>query len=331
MKRRTFTMAVGSLTAAAALAPSLAAAAPQLKGASNLPPEHPGAVRSTQMWNDVRRETSGLVDVKSFNNSVLGGDPYMMAQLRSGAIDFYLAPGGTLGAMIDVANLEDIGYAYNTSGDAWRTFDGPLGAYIRKAALASNIVLFEKMWEGGMRQITTNGKVIASVDDLQGFKLRVATSRPYIEMFRQFGAQPTSLALSECYLALQTHIVDGAENALALISTQRFYEVQKVLSLTDHGWSGYWLMANGDSWNKLPRAAQASVSRNAAKYALLQRRDTSILNSTLVDKFHRMGLAVNKTDPATFRVHLKPYYAKMRDQFGPLAWGLLEQSVGKLA
>ena len=104
MKRRTFTMAVGSLTAAAALAPSLASAAPQLKGASNLPAEHPGAVRSTQMWNDVRRETNGLVDVKSFNNSVLGGDPYMMAQLRSGAIDFYLAPGGTLGAMIDVAN-----------------------------------------------------------------------------------------------------------------------------------------------------------------------------------------------------------------------------------
>jgi tripartite ATP-independent transporter DctP family solute receptor len=323
-------MGIGGL-AAAAFTPGIASTAPQLKAASNLPPEHPAAVRSIQMWNDVRRETNGLVDVKSFPNSVLGGDPSMMAQLRSGAIDFYLAPGGTLGAMVDVANMEDIGYAFNTSADAWRTFDGPLGGYIRKQALASNIVVFEKMFDGGMRQITSNGRVIKTVDDLQGFKLRVATSRPFIDMFHQFGAQPTSLALSECYVALQTHVVDGAENALALISTQRFYEVQKVLSLTNHGWSGYWLLANGDNWNKIPRAAQESVMRNAAKYAMLQRRDNDILNATLVDKMRRIGLAVNATDPATFRSRLKPYYAKMRDQFGPAPWGLLEQSTGKLA
>jgi tripartite ATP-independent transporter DctP family solute receptor len=331
MKRRTFTMAIGGFGAASVLAPALTSAAPQLKAASNLPPEHPAAVRSIEMWNDVRRETNGLVDVKSFPNSILGGDPSMIAQLRSGAIDFYLAPGGTLGAVVDVANIEDIGFAYNASADAWRTFDGPLGAYIRKQALTQGIVLFEKMFDGGMRQITSNGKVIKTVDDLQGFKLRVATSRPYIDMFHQFGAQPTSLALSECYVALQTHVVDGAENALALISTQRFYEVQKVLSLTNHGWSGYWLLANGDNWNKIPPAARQSVIHNAAKYALLQRRDNDILNATLVDKMRRIGLAVNRTDPAAFRSHLAPYYAKMRDQFGPAPWALLEASVGKLA
>jgi TRAP-type C4-dicarboxylate transport system substrate-binding protein len=103
------------------------------------------------------------------------------------------------------------------------------------------------------------------------------------------------------------------------------------LSLTNHGWSGYWLLANGDNWNKIPPAAQQSVIRNAAKYALLQRRDNDILNATLVDKMRRIGLAVNRTDPAAFRSHLAPYYAKMRDQFGPAPWALLEASVGKLA
>jgi tripartite ATP-independent transporter DctP family solute receptor len=323
-------MALGGF-AAVAYAPTVAGAAAQMRAGSNLPLEHPAAVRSIEMWNDIRRETNGLIDVKSFPNSMLGGDPSMIAQLRSGALDFYLAPGGTLGAVVDVANMEDIGYAFNTSDDAWRAFDGPLGGYIRKQALAQNIVAFEKMFEGGMRVITSNGKSIRTADDLQGFKLRVATSKPFLEMFRQFGAQPTSLALSEVYVALQTRVVDGAENSLALISTQRFYEVQRTLSITNHGWSGYWLLANGDNWNKLPPAAQQSVMRNATKYALLQRRDTQILNATLVDKMRRIGLTVNTTDPAGFRSRLKPYYARMRDQFGAIPWGLLEQSAGKLA
>ncbi len=331
MKRRTFTIALGAGIAAAALPLPRGDAATALRAASNLPPEHPAAVRTVQMWNDIRRDTNGAVEVKSFPNSILGSDTSMMTQLRSGALDFYMAPGGTLGAVVDVANIEDTGYAFNSSPDAWRAFDGPLGAYIRKQSLAQNIVVFEKMFEGGMRVITTSGKPIRTVDDLQGFKLRVAASKSFVDMFKTFGALPTSLTLNEVYLALQTHLVDGAENALALISTQRFYEVQKALSITNHGWSGYWLLANGDSWGRLPSPVQAAIARNAAKYAMLQRNDTQILNATLVDKMRRIGLTINTAPPDTFRARLKPYYARLKDQYGAQVWSLLESTAGNLS
>jgi TRAP-type C4-dicarboxylate transport system substrate-binding protein len=97
-------------------------------------------------------------------------------------------------------------------------------------------------------------------------------------------------------------------------------------------WSAYHLLGNQDAWNALPRDVQASVERNLTKYALLQRRDTQMRNDMLAEKLARRGMVLNKADTAGFRRKLAAsgFYAKWRERFGPQAWGLLENSSGKL-
>jgi TRAP-type C4-dicarboxylate transport system substrate-binding protein len=97
-------------------------------------------------------------------------------------------------------------------------------------------------------------------------------------------------------------------------------------------WSAYWLLGNPDAWKALPPDVQAVVTRNAAKYALLQRRDTMLLNASLADKLARRGMTVNIADTAGFRAKLREtkFYERWKAEFGSTAWDLLEAHSGKL-
>jgi TRAP-type C4-dicarboxylate transport system substrate-binding protein len=146
-------------------------------------------------------------------------------------------------------------------------------------------------------------------------------------------AAPTPIAFNEVYLALQNHTVDGQENPFAIIDTARLYEVQKYLTVTNHMWSAFWLLGNGDAWKGLPPDIQSVVSKNAAKYALLQRRDTALLNASLEDKLKRRGMLVANAETASFRAKLREskFYERWKAEFGTAAWDLLEARTGKLA
>src|SRR5262249_60303758 len=100
-------------------------------------------------------------------------------------------------------------------------------------------------WDNGFRQITPSSRrPINSVDDLKGFKIRVPVTALLPSLFSGLGALPSSISVSELYSALQTHIVEGQENPLAQVSTNKMYEVQKYCALSNHCWSGYWVVSN---------------------------------------------------------------------------------------
>ncbi len=106
--------------------------------------------------------------------------------------------------------------------------------------------------ELGLRQLTNSAKPIVTASDLAGLKMRTPPSRITLDLFRTLGANPTPLDFAEAYTALQTHLVDGTELPLTTIATSRFYEVQKYLSIANHTWAGYWMVANPAAWNALP-------------------------------------------------------------------------------
>jgi tripartite ATP-independent transporter DctP family solute receptor len=199
-----------------------------------------------------------------------------------------------------------------------------------KAAIEAKGIHPLYLWANGYRQITSSTKPIRNADDLAGFKIRTPAAAIWLDLFRTLGASPTPMNFSEVYTSLQTHVIDGQENPFGLIESARLFEVQKYLSVTNHMWSGYWLIANGDAWTALPPDIQKIVSRNAKKYGDLQNTDVALYNASLADKLARRGMILNYADTATFRAKLGPFYAKERDTFGPTAWGLLEASVGKL-
>ncbi|MBD5654393.1 MAG: TRAP transporter substrate-binding protein [Candidatus Eremiobacteraeota bacterium] len=302
------------------------------KFASNLTADHPLNVQMQQCWDAVRRETGGKLDVAMYPNNQLGGDTAALTQLRSGALQFFTLDGGILQGVVPVAAIQGIGFAFKNSDEAFRAFDGSLGDYVRKEINAKGLYVHSKMWENGMRQITSRTKPIRTADDLNAFKIRTPPGALWVDLFKSFGASPTAINFSEVYTALQTKVVDGQENPFAVIDTSRLYEVQKYLSVTNHMWSAYHLLGNMEAYNALPKDVQASVERNLTKYALAQRRDTALRNLSVADKLARRGMTINKADTSGFRTKLTSsgFYKKWKESFGSEAWDLLESHAGKL-
>jgi tripartite ATP-independent transporter DctP family solute receptor len=332
LSRARFASAAAATLASIAVIRTKASAAQfEYKYASNLAVDHPLNVRMREMWTAVKAETGGRLEVTVFPNNQLGGDTAMLTQLRSGALQFFTLDGGILQSIVPVAAIQGVGFAFKNSAAAFDAMDGALGAYVRKEIEARGLVVFEKMWENGMRQITSSTKPIRNAGDLANFKIRTPPGRLWVDLFKSLGAAPSPLNFSEVYTALQTHVFDGQENPFAIVDTAKLYEVQKYLSVTNHMWSAFWLLGNDDAWKALPADIQATVTRNAAKYALLQRRDTALRNAALADKLARRGMTIVMADVPSFKGKLGDFYKRWKGEFGDAAWNLLEAASGKLA
>ena len=211
--------------------------------------------------------------------------------------------------------------------------DGDLGKLIRAEIAKRNIMAFEHIFDNGYRQITTSTRPIRTPEDLRGMKIRVPVSPLWTSMFRAFDAAPASINFNEVYSALQTKIVEGQENPLAIVEAAKLYEVQKYCSVTNHMWDGFWLLANQRAFSRLPKDVQEVASREFARAAKEQREDVAKLNAELREKLSTAGLQFNDTDPKAFRDALRKagFYAEWKGKFGDAAWKTLEDAVGGLA
>jgi len=135
------------------------------------------------------------------------------------------------------------------------------------------------------------------------------------------------------YSALQTHIVEGQENPLAVIATGKLYEVQKYCAMTNHMWDGFWFLANKQSFARLPPELQAIVRNAVNDAAVKERADVFALNNSLKAELQSKGLQFNDVDQDPFRDKLRAagFYADWHKKFGNEAWALLEKYSGKLA
>ncbi|MEJ8848580.1 TRAP transporter substrate-binding protein [Variovorax rhizosphaerae] len=328
-----------SAAAAAVVAAPLRSAFSQAKAeftykyANNLPVTHPMNLRAKEMADAIRTETNGRVDIQIFPNNQLGSDTDVLSQLRSGGVEFFTLSGLILSTLVPAASISGVGFAFNDYPSVWKAMDGDLGAYIRAQITKAGIVPMEKIWDNGFRQITSSSKPIATPTDLKGFKIRVPVSPLWTSMFKALDAAPASINFAEVYSALQTKIVDGQENPLAIISTAKLFEVQKYCSLSNHMWDGFWFLASRKAWEKLPPDLRTIVAKHINAAALKERDDVAQLNTGLQKDLATKGMAFNQPDPVAFRDQLRKagFYAEWKGKYGDEAWSLLERSVGKLA
>jgi tripartite ATP-independent transporter DctP family solute receptor len=303
------------------------------KFAHNLPVTHPLHIRALEMAAAIKSETGGRFVLQIFPSSQLGSDTDTLSQVRSGGVDFFTLSGLILSTLVPAASINGMGFAFPDYATVWKAMDGDLGAYVRAQIARANLVAMDKMWDNGFRQTTSTTKPIRTPADLQGMKIRVPPSPLWTAMYEAFGSSPTSINFNEVYSALQTHVVDGEENPLAVIDTAKLYEVQKYCSLTNHMWDGFWFLANHRSWEALPADIRTIVARNINATALKERADVAQLNAGLQAKLAGEKLAFNTVDPAPFREKLRNahFYAQWKAKYGDHAWSLLEGAVGPLA
>ena len=152
----------------------------------------------------------------------------------------------------------------------------------------------------------------------------------YIELFKELGATPVPININKLYDSLKSGLAEAQTDPLTIVELFKLYEVQKYLSITNHVWGGFNIIANPAMWQKLPADARAVIERNAVKHVRAQRAENEALNHSLRAKLTEQGMIFNEAETTSFRSQLGPFYSRWKPMVGEKAWSLLEKHTGKL-
>jgi tripartite ATP-independent transporter DctP family solute receptor len=295
----------------------------------NQPRESATARRLAEMAEAIGRDTGGAMRLEVFPESRLGPDPQMLADLRAGNLEFFVA-GATLGGLAPTSALPLLPFAFADSSAVFAALDGALGDMIRGELAGHGIHAFRHSMQNGFHHLTTVERPVHRAADLAGVKIRSPGGEIARDFFAAFGAEAGYVPFNQMYDALKERRFDGQSDPLGVVLSLKLYEVQTQLSLTRHWWSGFTLLANADVWRALPADIRAAVERNAEKCALLQRQDIEAVNAGGAEQLARLGMTVVTPDIDSFRAKLGPFYRQWRVKAGPDVWRLLENYAGAL-
>jgi len=285
------------------------------------------------MWAAISAETGGRVTatVHAENGKVAGGDPTALRMLMAGDIQFYTLMGGILGTVVPVAEVQQVPFAFASAAQAHKAIDGPLGGMLAEEMAAKGMHLFlQGGFDNGMRQVASVARAVATPDDLAGVKIRVPAGQLIFDTFQAFGAEPIIIPAYQLYDGLATGKVSAQENPLAVLEGFKLYELVKYVSMTNHMWSGFNLMAHLATWQRLPDDIKSVIERNVTAHVRQQRADQAALNAALRQDLAQRGLRFNEVDQAAFRARLGEIYSTWREKLGTRCWSLLEAEVGTL-
>jgi tripartite ATP-independent transporter DctP family solute receptor len=232
-----------------------------------------------------------------FGSSQLGGDAEMLKKLKLGTLDLAL-PSTVMSSQVPVFGMFEMPYLVKNREHMAKIRDQIVYPDLVPAAEKAGYHIIG-VWENGFRQITNSKHPIVKPEDLQGIKLRTPKGVWRVKMFQAYGANPSPLALSEVFVALQTGVMDGQENPLAQIYPLRFYEVQKYLSMTGHVYTPAYVTA-GASWKKLPADVQKILADTAKEMQPVVYKMAADLDNELLGKLKKAGMQVNEADKDAF-------------------------------
>ncbi len=332
LTRRHLLAAAAAVPLAGILTRRAQAAEFNYKLATGQDPTHPVNIRAQEAADRIREATKGRMDIKIFPANQLGSDTDLLAQVRSGGVEFFNLSTSILATLVPVAGIVNTGFAFPDYATVWKAMDGQLGTYIRDQIGKAGLVAPVKLWDNGFRQITSSTREIKTPEDLKGFKIRVPPAPMLTSVFKSLEASATPINFNELYSALQTKVVEGQENPLAIIASARLYEVQKYCSMTGHVWDGYVMLGNRRSWAALPEDVRAIVIREFDASGLSERADIAELSQSLRQDLTAKGVTFLDVNRELFRAALAKtsFYGDWRVKYGDEAWGLLEAAVGKL-
>lgn len=300
----------------------------------NQPESSPLHKALTGLWSAVKLETNGEIDVRVFpqNNGIAGSDPAALKLLQEGELEFYTVMGGILSNIVPAMDVQGLPYVYSTTQQIFALDDGALGRRLDAECRAKGIERVRGgLFANGFRQLDLVNKAVHSADDMAGLKIRVPDGEMFRDFFTTVGATPVTLNINKLYDALKDRSVDGQENPLVIVETNKLYEVTRYVSMTNHMWSGFNLLAHGAFWDRLPEDARGVIERNVATFVAEQRRVTQAMNDALEAPLRQRGLQFNTADAQSFRRQLGDgFYARWKTQLGAKTWELLEQDVGRV-
>ena len=264
-------------------------------------PGNPRTIAAEAFAKMVSERTKGSVTIKIAGAEQLGSDVAMLTSLRIGALDLTANSQGPAAGLVPEVAALGLPFLFSDADAAYKVLNGPVGDRLNKRFSEVGILVLD-WWDNGIRHITNSKRPINMPADLKGLKIRTPADPMTVDIFQALGAATQQIAFGELYIALQQGVVDGQENPLANIASNKLYEVNKYISLSGHKWECTPFLMSQVAVKKV-KPNELEIIKKAAKEAgALQRRLMAETDKKLLAEFKaNPNVAVNVPNREAFQ------------------------------
>ena len=315
MKRFLSFMAVIGLLAWGVV-PAEAAEKIVLKFAHNGAVEHPYHTGALKFKEVLEAETGGEVEVQLFPNGQLGSEEQVIDGIKLNTIDVTIVSAGNLAGAVPEVDLFNLPFVFKDQDNFYRVLDGPIGDVVGNAIEARTNSVMLGYISFGTRNAWNSERPIKSPEDFEGLKIRVMGSPVLLDSFNAFGAQATNMSWEEIYTAVQQGVIDGAESDVVDLLLEKFYEVTKYYSLTEHLIGAAPVFINKKKFESLSPLIQVAVLKAGLALEASAREAQDSLVDEATEKLKAYGIEFIPVDKEPFKAKVQPVYEKYADQVG---------------
>lgn len=264
----------------------------------------------------VEAKSNGTITVEIYPNSTLGADMELIQGLQLGNVDMCVTDTNNITSFIPEIQVFNFPYIFRCREHAYEVLDGEIG-HNMLATLDNVGIKGLAIWENGFRNLTNSKRPVSSAADVAGLKIRVMDSPLYIDMWAALGADPTPMAWSEVFTALQQRTIDGQENPVAQIYANSVFEVNQYITLDRHVYAPAALLISQQVFSKMSANQQAAVLEAASEAGLYERDYNAKMESQWAEEMTAAGAQiVEDPDVASFQAAVAPVVEKYAKQLG---------------
>jgi tripartite ATP-independent transporter DctP family solute receptor len=311
---RALSIAIAGLSLVASTA--LAQQKTVLKASDVHPAGYPTVVAVENMGKKLEAATNGRISVQMFPSMQLGGEKEAIEQAQIGAISLARVSVGALGPVIDDLNVLNLPFLFRNTAHMQKVIDGPIGQeLLDKVTNNPRAGLVAICWmDAGARSVYDTKRPIKSIADLKGLKVRVMGNPMFVDMMNALGGNGVAMGYDQVFSALQTGVVDGAENNPPSFVFDNHYQVAKYYTLTEHLIVPEMLVMSRKSWDSLGKDDQALIMKFGREAQLEERALWTKYESDAMDKAKAAGIQITQiNDKTPFQDAVKPVW----DKYGP--------------
>jgi tripartite ATP-independent transporter DctP family solute receptor len=282
-------------------------------------PDHPISLGVKRFAELVAAKSGGKLVVQEYPASTLGNELQQQSALQGGIQEMTAPAPTSLAGIVREFGLLDFPFVVNTPEQADALTDGQVGKLLF-AKLPEKGLIGLAFWDLGFRNVTNSKRPIARVEDFDGLKLRVIPNPVFLETFRIFKANPVPMPFAELYPALETKAVDGQENPFAVILSNKLFEVQRFLSVTDHVYTANTILVSKIFWDRCSAAEQKVLQEAALEARDYERKLSRETAQKALAELKAKGMQVNEIAPGEIermRRMVKPVYDKFTAAYDP--------------
>lgn len=294
--RQRIRLIAASVACALVTGAGVAQAQTKWRAAGNFAVEHTSTDAMKLFKEEVEKATGGKLAIDLFPAMQLGGAQENVQAVRTGAIQVVWIGMAFLSRTVPELEALSLPFLFSSREQAFRIADGPIGREIDRKMADKGLTLLGFM-ELGARHVTNSRRPIKSIEDFKGLKIRLQPNETHLATFRALGANAVAMDVKELYPAMQQGVVDGQENPYAVISANRYFEVQKYMSNTGHFFDFITIVAHRRSFEALPAAQQKAIRDGIAAAVRYQRERAKLQETDSLTEIRKRGVVFDEVTP----------------------------------